>query len=258
MKEPVQGLRARRQAGAEHLPRVGQASQRLLEGYGPRLLAALRREKGTAPLATKVEKAARALGNVLHARELGERLTARADVLAAQAEATAEVNIRALFAALSSDQKTRTRLFPGGLASSLAPRGMAQVSEIKRLVAAASTHRSLSAETAATMARLAAAGQALSDRQASAEEAHAALVDLWTAELQQRRRFRAQCHEVYGALLALDPTRPAQAARLFKNVATKCALSKGLPSAPRITAGHHGRRVPTKPKGRAAKKRGQR
>jgi hypothetical protein len=227
----------------------------LLEGYGQRLRAALRRQKGTAPLATKVEKAARALFNVLHARELGERLAARADMLAAQAEAAAEVDIRALFAALSSYQKTRARLFPGGLASSLAPRGMAQVSEVNRLIAAVSNHRSICAETGAAMVRLAAAGQALSDRQASAEEAHAALVDLWTAELQQQRAFRVQCHEVYGALLALDPNRPAKAARLFKDVAAKGALSKGLPSAPRITAGHHDRRAPTKSKGRAAKKR---
>jgi regulator of protease activity HflC (stomatin/prohibitin superfamily) len=243
-----------RAASPPHLPGANQPTEWLLDDYAKRLLAALRRRKDAGPIAVKVEHAARALRNVLHARELCERLTAHADALAANAEQVVEKEIRALFKTLSSDANARAAIFPGGLGAALAPRGMAQVSEMKRLLTEIANAPLALSDTAT--ARLAAAAANLSERCTSAEKTHAELVNLWTAERHEQRAFRTHCHEAYGAIIALQPNRSAEVALLFGKRSGIGASPKDLPPAPPPTPGAREPR-PTKLK-RRAPRRGRR
>lgn len=235
--------------GPPRLPGVGQSTQSLLDDYAKPLLSELRRIRAAEAIAARVEQAVRALENVLHARELCERLTLRADALAADAELVAEEQIRALFAALASDAGVQAAVFPEGLGASLAPRGQLQVSEIERLLAAVAKSPSTPLNAAAATARLAMAATTLLERCSAAARTQVALVDVSTAEQHQRRSFRTQCHEAYGAIIALLPNRRGKVARLF-NRPEREGAGLGLPAAPPPTPRVGARLAPGKSKAR--------
>src|SRR5262245_52130135 len=82
------------------LPAIGLPSERLLADYAGHLLSALRRTDVAPAVAIEIERAAKGLRSVLHARELSERLAVRSEELAESAEAVIEESIRSLYAAL--------------------------------------------------------------------------------------------------------------------------------------------------------------
>jgi hypothetical protein len=223
------------------LPRVSTPTERLLDDYANHLLAALRRT-GVAPaVVVEVERAERALRNVLHARELSQRLATRAEALAERAELAIEDEIRVLYRALAVKPPVREVVFPGGLGASLAPRGGEQVAEVKRLVSVA--HRKKVPTTVtAVLVRLGEANAVLSSRLSASTTAHEALVDVVAAERRQDKNFRTRYRWAYGALTGLFPSDAAKVESFFKKPSRGDLEESGVPEAPRPTLRRNGER----------------
>ncbi|HEX6765663.1 MAG TPA: hypothetical protein VF103_09305 [Polyangiaceae bacterium] len=224
------------------LPAIGTPSERLLADYAGHLLAALRRTDVAPAVAIEIERAAKGLRNVQHARELSERLAVRAEALAESAEIDIEEAIRALFLALSVKRALREAAFPGGLGAALAPRGDAQVAEVKRLLDA--THRAkVPRSVASALVRMGAANALLSSRLSASASAHESLVAMIAAEGRQARSFRQRYRWAYGALTGLFPGDAGKVASFFKEPPRETAGSSGLPSVPAPTQRGNGGRA---------------
>lgn len=223
------------------LPRVGTPTERLLDDYANHLLAALRRA-GVAPaVVVEVERAERALRNVLHARELSQRLATRAEALAERAELAIEDEIRVLYRTLTVKPPVREAVFPGGLGASLAPRGGEQVAEVKRLVSVA--HRKKVPTTVtAVLVRMGEANAVLSSRLSASAAAHEALVDVVAAERRQEKSFRTRYRWAFGALTGLFPSDAAKVESFFKKPSRDDLEVSGVPEAPRPTLRRNGER----------------
>ena len=134
---PVRDKGRNTRAGAVlRLPSVRESSEEVLAHYAEPLLGELGRVTGSGAVAEMVRAGSEALRNVLHSRELCERLAVQADARAADAEAAAELEIAALHRALARDADARASVFPDGLSAALSPRSHAQASEVTRLLSA--------------------------------------------------------------------------------------------------------------------------
>ena len=213
------------------LPAIGTPSERLLADYAGHLLSALRRTDVAPAVAIEIERAAKGLRNVLHARELSERLAIRAEALAESAEVVIEESIRSLHTALSVKRPLRDAVFPEGLGASLAPRGDAQVQEVKRLLDA--MHRAkVPRSVASALVRMGAASALLSSRLSASVSAHEALVGMIAAERRQARAFRQRYRWAYGALTGLFPADAAKVTSFFREPPREPEGQGGLPGVP--------------------------
>jgi hypothetical protein len=231
------------------LPRVGTPTERLLDDYAHHLLGALRRANVAPAVVVEVERAERALRNVLHARELSQRLATRAESLAERAELAIEDEIRILHRALAVKPTLREVVFPGGLGASLAPRGDEQVAEVKRLVARAYRTRVPTTVTA-VLVRMGEANALLSSRLSASAAAHESLVDVIAAERRQEKSFRTRYRWAYGALTGLFPSDGAKVESFFKKPPRVELSELGIPEAPRSRRARNGGRKPSARTGR--------
>jgi hypothetical protein len=223
------------------LPRVGTPTERLLDDYANHLLAALRRTNVAPTVVVEVERAERALRNIVHARELSQRLATRAEVLAERAELAIEDEIRVLHRTLAVKPSLREVVFPGGLGASLAPRGDEQVAEVKRLVSAAHRKRVPTTVTA-VLVRMGEANAVLSSRLSASAAAHETLVDVTAAERRQEKSFRTRYRWAFGALTGLFPSDGAKVDAFFKKPPRVELDDLGVPEAPRPTGDRNGGR----------------
>jgi hypothetical protein len=220
------------------LPGIGTPSEKLLDDYARHLLGALRRAAVAPAAVIEIERAAHALRSVLHARELSQRLATRAEALAESAEVVIEDEIRALYAALSIKRPLRDAVFPEGLGASLAPRGDAQIAEVKRLLDV--THRAkVPRSVASALVRMGAQNTILSSRLSASASAHEALVNMIAAERRQAQTFRQRYRWAFGALTGLFPSDAAKVAGFFKEPPDDARQSSRLPTVPPPT-GHRG------------------
>jgi hypothetical protein len=222
------------------LPAIGTPSEKLLDDYAKHLLGALRRANVAPAAVIEIERAAGALSSVLHARELTLRLATRAEALAESAEVVIEDEIRALYAALSVKRPLRDSVFPEGLGASLAPRGDAQIAEVKRLLDV--THRAkVPRSVASALVRMGAANTLLSSRLSASASAHEALVATVAAERRQARAFRQRYRWAFGALTGLFPSDAAKVAGFFKEPPRDTTEPSSLPSVPPPTGRRGGK-----------------
>jgi hypothetical protein len=213
-------------------PSAAFGTEQVLESYAKPLLASVGKLSGGANVAVTLASAERALRGALHARELQQRISARADALAADAERAAETALRLVHEALGARSAVAKRSFPGGLSAALVPRGIAQVEELERILVVLENAAPVPPKAVTRIARLSAATKGLAQRCATATQAHVELVELRAAEHRQQRAFRTCCHEAYGALLGMAPERANALARLFAGGSTPSLEVQGIPAAP--------------------------
>ncbi len=211
---------------------MGYATRGILEEFAVPLSVGLAKLPTAKRVHAEVDAAVRALRDVLHARELGERLALHADELMVAAETDVERELRDLFKVLAKATPVRTKVFAAGLAASLAVRGEAQLREANRVLAALGKSLKLPSLAGAIIARLSQAAATLTERCAASAAAHASLLELLTAEHHARREFGTQYRAAYGALMATAPRGAQRFDKLFRRAGHSRPAIQTLPKAP--------------------------
>jgi hypothetical protein len=209
------------------MPQMNSSTETHLDTFGEFHLSALKAEPEAADIATEFEGTQTTLRTTFDARKDADRVVVQVEALVYRGESDLEAAIKQvegrvlLFINKNRKAEPYVTAFPNGLGGALAPKGKAQSTEARRIVASLGPATGVPADVTALLPEVLRLATALDDRCDALDAAEKAALAALALERTELRRWRDQYRKDHGLLTALWPSDKKRVETFFKSAKRK-------------------------------------